>query len=66
MLKTNKENKMDRKDYKRRMMENHSTEVNRKSDKKEKMELDWTYITQRSSSNIKNRRGRSEEQQKMK
>jgi hypothetical protein len=36
-------------------MENHSTEVNRKSDKKKKMELDWTYITQRSRSNRENR-----------
>jgi hypothetical protein len=30
------------------------------------MDLDWTYIRQRSSSNTENRRGRGEEQQKMK
>jgi hypothetical protein len=28
-------------------MENHPTEANRKSEKKKKMELDWTHITQR-------------------
>jgi hypothetical protein len=32
-------------------MENHPTEANRKSDKKKKMELDWTHITQRSKRN---------------
>jgi len=32
-------------DYKRRTMENHPSEVNRKSDKKKKMELDLTHIT---------------------
>jgi len=26
-------------------MENHPSEVNRKSDKKKKMKLDWTHIT---------------------
>ena len=29
-------------------MENHQTEHNRNSDKKKKMELDWTHIMQRS------------------
>jgi len=33
------------KDYKRRTMENYQTEANRNSDKKKKMELDWTHIT---------------------
>jgi len=32
-------------------MENYPTEGNRKSDKKKKMELHWTHITQRSRSN---------------
>jgi hypothetical protein len=32
-------------------MENHPTEANRNLDKKKKMELDWTHITQRSRSN---------------
>jgi hypothetical protein len=32
------------KDYKRRTMENHQTEANRNSDKKKKMELDWTHL----------------------
>ena len=32
-------------------MENHSSEVNRESDKKKKMELDWTHIMQISRSN---------------
>jgi hypothetical protein len=36
-------------------MENHSTEINRKSDNKKKMELDWTYITQRNRSRRENR-----------
>jgi len=35
-------------------MENHPTEANRKSDKKKKMKLDWTHITQRSRSNREN------------
>jgi hypothetical protein len=35
-------------------MENHSTEANRKSDKKKKMELDRTHITQRSRKNREN------------
>ena len=35
-------------------MENHSTEANRKSDKKKKMELDWTHIVQSSRSNKEN------------
>jgi len=35
---------MDRWGYKLRTMENHPSEVNRKSDKKKKMELDWTHI----------------------
>jgi len=30
------------------------TEANRKSDKKKEMELDWTHITQRSSSTREN------------
>jgi hypothetical protein len=55
MLKTNNEYKMGRKDYKRITMENYTTEVNRKSDKKEKMELDWTHITPRSRSSRENR-----------
>ena len=38
MLKTNKEYKLEQ-----RTMENHPSEVNRKSDKKT-MELDWTHI----------------------
>jgi len=29
----------------RRTMENRPSEINRKSDKKKKMELDWTHIT---------------------
>jgi len=33
------------KDYKRRTMDNYQTESNRNSDKKKKMELDWTHIT---------------------
>jgi hypothetical protein len=33
------------KDYKRRTMKNYQTEANRNSDKKKKMELDWTHIT---------------------
>jgi hypothetical protein len=33
---------------------NNPTEANRKSDKKKKMELDWTHITQRSRSNREN------------
>jgi len=36
-------------------MENHPTKVNKKSDKKKKMELEWTHITQRSRSNRENR-----------
>jgi len=36
-------------------MRNHQTEANRNSDKKKKMELDWTHITQRSRSNRENR-----------
>jgi len=35
-------------------MENHPSEVNRKSDKKKKMELDWTHITLRNRSNREN------------
>jgi len=35
-------------------MENHPTEANRKSDKKKKMEFDWTNILQRSMSNREN------------
>jgi hypothetical protein len=35
-------------------MENHPTEAKRKSNKMKKMELDWTHITQRSSSNREN------------
>ena len=35
---------MDREDYERRTVENHPSEVNRKSDKKKKMELDWAHI----------------------
>jgi len=45
MLKTNNEYEMDRQDYERRTMENHPSVINRKSDKKKKMELDWTRIT---------------------
>jgi len=41
----NSKYKMDRSDYERRTMEDHPSEVNRKPDKKKKMELDWTYIT---------------------
>jgi hypothetical protein len=36
-------------------MKNHSTEINIKSDKEKKMELDWTYITQRNRSSRENR-----------
>ena len=36
-------------------MENHSTEINRKSDKKKTMTLNWTYITQRNRSSRENR-----------
>jgi len=32
-------------------MKNHSTEVKRESDKKKKMEMDWTHITQRNRNN---------------
>jgi hypothetical protein len=39
----------------RKIVENHSTETNRKSDKKKKMELDWTYSKQRRRSNRENR-----------
>jgi hypothetical protein len=35
-------------------MENYPTEVNRKSGKKKKMELDLTHITQRNRSNREN------------
>jgi len=35
-------------------MKNHQTEANRNSDKKKKMELDWTHIKQRSRSNWEN------------
>jgi len=42
---------MDGYDYKGITMENHWTEVNRKSDKKKKMGLDWTHSTQRSRCN---------------
>jgi hypothetical protein len=35
-------------------MKNHPTEANRKSDKKKKMELEWTHITQRSTSDTEN------------
>jgi len=35
-------------------MENHPTETNRKSDKKKKMKLDWTHITQINRSNREN------------
>jgi len=35
-------------------MVNLPTEVNKKSNKKKKMELDWTHITQRSMSNREN------------
>jgi hypothetical protein len=35
-------------------MEKHPTEPNRKSNKKKKMELYWTHITQRSRSNREN------------
>jgi hypothetical protein len=35
-------------------MENYPTEANRKLDKKKKMELDRTHITQRSRSNREN------------
>jgi hypothetical protein len=35
-------------------MEDHPTESNRKSDKKKKMELDWTHNMQRSRSNSEN------------
>jgi hypothetical protein len=35
-------------------MENHPTEANRKSDKKKKMELNFTHITQRTGSNREN------------
>jgi len=35
-------------------MENHLTEANRNSNRKKKMELDWTHITQRSRSNREN------------
>ena len=35
-------------------MENHPAEVNRKSDKKKKMELDRTHITQRNRNNREN------------
>jgi hypothetical protein len=35
-------------------MENHPTEANRKSDKKKKMELDRTHITERRRSNREN------------
>ena len=45
MLKTNNEYKMDRQNYERRTVENHPSEVNRQSDKKKKIELDWTHIT---------------------
>jgi len=44
MLKTNNEYKMERKDYERRTVENRPSEVNGKSDKKKKIELDWTHI----------------------
>jgi len=54
MLKTNNEYKMDRQDYERRTTQNHPSEVNRKSDKKKKMELDWTSITLRNRSNREN------------
>ena len=47
---------MDGIDYKRRTMENHQTETNRNSDEKKKMELDWTHIAQRNSSNTENRK----------
>jgi hypothetical protein len=33
------------KDYKRRTVGNYQTETNRNSDKKKKIELDWTHIT---------------------
>jgi len=36
-------------------MENHPTKANRNSDKKKKMELDWTRTMQRSKSNRKPR-----------
>ena len=36
-------------------MESHQTEANSNTDKKKKMELDWTLITQRSRSNRENR-----------
>jgi len=35
-------------------MENHPSAVNRKSDKKKEVELDWTHITQRNRSNREN------------
>jgi len=35
-------------------MENHPKEAKRKSDKKKKMEFDWTHIPQRSRSNREN------------
>jgi hypothetical protein len=35
-------------------MKNRPTEANRKPDKKKKVELDWTYITQRRRSNREN------------
>ena len=41
-------------DYKQRTVENQPREANRKSDKKKKMELEWTHITQRSTSNTEN------------
>jgi hypothetical protein len=54
MLKTNNEYKMDRQDYKRRIMENRQTEANINSDKKKKMEWDWAHIMQRSRSKREN------------
>ena len=36
-------------------MKNHQTEANKNSDKKKKMESDWTHIRQRSRSNRENR-----------
>jgi hypothetical protein len=35
-------------------MENYQTEDNRNSDKKKKIEFDWTHITKRSRSNREN------------
>ena len=44
MFKTNNEYKMNQKNYEQRTMETHPSEVNRKSNKKKKMEQEWTHI----------------------